>query len=184
MQRVAVLLAEGFEEIEALTVVDILRRASIYVDTISITGDFMVCGSHGINVQTEDLFDEVNFVNFDMIVLPGGMPGTANLFEHPGVKRTIKDFWESGKYIAAICAAPGILGRMGIMKGKRVACYPTQEEKLAGSVIEKVPVVQDGIFITSRGMGTAIDFALKIVEVLADSGKAKEIAESIIYNKK
>ena len=101
MKKVAVLLADGFEEIEALTVVDILRRASVYVDTVSITDEYKVRGSHGINVQTEDLFDEVNFVEFDMIVLPGGMPGTTNLDEHPGVKRVVEDYVTSGKYVAA-----------------------------------------------------------------------------------
>ena len=141
MKKVAVLLADGFEEIEALTVVDILRRASVYVDTVSITDEYKVRGSHGINVQTEDLFDEVNFVEFDMIVLPGGMPGTTNLDEHPGVKRVVEDYVTSGKYVAAICAAPSILG----------------------------------------GMGTAIDFALKLTEILFDREKAEELAASIIY---
>lgn len=183
MKTAAVLLADGFEEIEALTVVDLLRRASVYVDTVSITDEYMVHGAHGINVQTEDLFDEVNFVEFDMIVLPGGMPGTTHLNEHSGVRRVVKDFAESGKYVAAICAAPGILGGLGLLKGKRAACYPSVEEKLSGAVIMKVPVVQDGNIITSRGMGTAIDFSLKLVEILTDKVKADELAESIIYLK-
>lgn len=183
MKTAAVLLADGFEEIEALTVVDLLRRASVYVDTVSITDEYMVHGAHGINVQTEDLFDEVNFVEFDMIVLPGGMPGTTYLNEHSGVRRVVKDFAESGKYVAAICAAPGILGGLGLLKGKRAACYPSVEEKLSGAVIMKVPVVQDGNIITSRGMGTAIDFSLKLVEILTDKVKADELAESIIYLK-
>ena len=168
MKKVAVLLADGFEEIEALTVVDILRRASVYVDTVSITDEYKVRGSHGINVQTEDLFDEVNFVEFDMIVLPGGMPGTTNLDEHLGVKRVVEDYVTSGKYVAAICAAPSILGGMGLLKGKRAACYPSVEDKLSGAVISRLPVVQDGNIITSRGMGTAIDFALKLTEILFD----------------
>lgn len=183
MKKAAVLLADGFEEIEALTAVDLLRRARIYVDTISISDDYMVHGAHGINVQTEDLFEEVNFAEFDMIVLPGGMPGTTNLEEHNGVQRVIKDFHENGKYVGAICAAPGILGGMGILKGKRAACYPSVEDRLSGAVIMRVPVVQDGNIITSRGMGTAIDFALKLVEVLTDKSKAEEIADSIIYLK-
>ena len=183
MRKAAVLLADGFEEIEALTVVDLLRRASVYVDTVSITDEYMVHGAHGINVQTEDLFDEVNFVEFDMIVLPGGMPGTTHLNEHSGVRRVVKDFAESGKYVSAICAAPGILGGLGLLKGKRAACYPSVEEKLSGAVIMKVPVVQDGNIITSRGMGTAIDFSLKLVEILTDKVKADELAESIIYLK-
>lgn len=181
MKRVAVLLADGFEEIEGLTVVDILRRASIYVDTVSITEDYMVHGAHGINVQTEDLFDEVDFTEFDMVVLPGGMPGTTNLNEHAGVKRVVRDFAENGKYVAAICAAPSILGGLSLLKGKRAACYPSVEDKLSGAVIMKVPVVQDGNIITSRGMGTAIDFALKLVDVLIDREKAEEIAASILY---
>lgn len=183
MKKAAVLLADGFEEIEALTAVDLLRRARIYVDTVSISDDYMVHGAHGINVQTEDLFEEVNFAEFDMIILPGGMPGTKNLEEHKGVLRVVKDFHENGKYIGAICAAPGILGAMGILKGKRAACYPSVEERLSGAVIMKVPVIQDGNIITSRGMGTAIDFALKLIEVLTDKLKAEEIAYSIIYLK-
>lgn len=183
MKKAAVLLADGFEEIEALTAVDLLRRARIYVDTVSISDDYMVHGAHGINVQTEDLFEEVNFAEFDMIILPGGMPGTKNLEEHKGVLSVVKDFHENGKYIGAICAAPGILGAMGILKGKRAACYPSVEERLSGAVIMKVPVIQDGNIITSRGMGTAIDFALKLIEVLTDKLKAEEIADSIIYLK-
>ncbi|MDO4312412.1 MAG: DJ-1/PfpI family protein [Eubacteriales bacterium] len=183
MKKAAVLLADGFEEIEALTVVDLLRRARVYVDTISITEEYMVHGAHGINVQTEDLFDEVNFVEFDMVVLPGGMPGTTNLNEHSGVRRVVKDFAESGKYVAAICAAPSILGGLGLLKGKRAACYPSVEDKLPGAVIVKAPVVQDGNIITSRGMGTAIDFSLRLVEILMDRVKADELAESIVYLK-
>ena len=182
MKKVAVLLADGFEEIEALTVVDILRRASVYVDTVSITDEYKVRGSHGINVQTEDLFDEVNFVEFDMIVLPGGMPGTTNLDEHPGVKRVVEDYATSGKYVAAICAAPSILGGMGLLKGKRAACYPSVEDKLPGAVISRLPVVQDGNIITSRGMGTAIPFALELVTRMCGKEKADELARGIIYN--
>lgn len=183
MKKVAVLLADGFEEIEALTAVDILRRGRIYVDTISITDDYMVRGAHGINVQTEDLFEEVDFREFDMLVLPGGMPGTSNLEAHEGVRKLVREYCEAGRYVGAICAAPGILGGMGLLKGRRAACYPSVEEKLSGAVIAKVPVVQDGQIITSRGMGTAIEFGLKLVEVLTDKAKADEIAESIIYLK-
>ena len=125
MKKVSVLLADGFEEVEALTVVDLLRRATIYVDTVSVTEEYTVHGSHGINVQTEDLFEEVNFVESDMIVLPGGMPGTKNLDAHAGVRRVVKGFYDEGKKIGAICAAPTVLGNMGLLKGKRVSCYPS-----------------------------------------------------------
>lgn len=181
MKRVSVILADGFEEIEALTVVDLLRRAKIYVDTVSITDEYIVHGAHGINVQTEDLFDEVNFVEFDMIVLPGGMPGTTNLEENNGVRRVVKDFAEEGKMVAAICAAPTILGNLGLLKGKRITCYPTMETKIQGAVFTGSPATVDGNIITGRGAGTAIDFSLKLIEQLMGKEKAKEIADSIVY---
>ena len=184
MKKVSVILADGFEEVEALTVVDLLRRATIYVDTVSITEDYTVHGAHGINVQTEDLFEEVNFVESDMIVLPGGMPGTKNLDAHAGVRRVVKGFYDEGKKIAAICAAPTVLGNMGLLKGKRVSCYPSMEKEIQGAVISGGAVTVDGNIITSRGVGTAIDFALKLIEVLSGPAKAKEIAESIVYETK
>jgi len=183
MKKVAVLLADGFEEIEALTAVDLLRRAKVYVDTVSITDDYMVRGSHGIKVQTEDLFEEVNFAEFDMVVLPGGLPGTTYLNDHAGVQRVVKDFVENGKYVGAICAAPSILGGMGLLKGRHAISYPSFEDKLTGAVITRNAVVQDRNIITSRGMGTSIDFALKLVEVMTGAEKASEIGDSILYFK-
>jgi protein deglycase len=174
MKKVSVILADGFEEIEALTAVDLLRRAQIYVDTVSITEEYTVHGAHGINVQTEDLFEEVNFVESDMIVLPGGMPGTLNLDAHSGVRRVVKDFFEEGKYIGA---------NLGLLKGKRITCHPTVEQDIQGAVITKVPVTVDNNVITGRGAGAAVDFALKLIEVLAGSEKAKEIGETIAYEK-
>lgn len=181
MKKVSVILADGFEEIEALTVVDLLRRAKIYVGTVSITEEYTVHGAHGINVQAEDLFEEVNFVESDMIVLPGGMPGTTNLGEHSGVRRVVKDFFEEGKYIGAICAAPTVLGNLGLLKGKRVSCYPSVENEIQGAVMTRTAVTVDGSLVTSRGAGTAIDFALKLIEVLAGREKADEIADAIVY---
>lgn len=183
MKKVAVLLANGFEEIEALTAVDLLRRARVYVDTVSITDDYMVHGSHGINVQTEDLFDEVDFNEFDMVVLPGGLPGTTYLNDHAGVQKVVKSFAESGKYVGAICAAPSILGGLGLLNGKHAISYPSFEDKLTGAIVTRNAVVQDGNIITSRGMGTSIDFALKLVEVMAGAEKASEIGDSILYFK-
>ncbi len=182
MKKVGVLLADGFEEIEALTVVDLLRRASIYVDTVSVSEEYIVQGSHGIAVQTEDLFDEVNFVEFDMIVLPGGMSGTSNLNMHSGVRRTVKDFVENGKYVAAICAAPTILGDLGLLKGKRVTCYPSMEKKITGAVLTGAPVMEDGNIITGQAAGAAVDFALKLIAVLESADRAGEVAEAIVYH--
>ena len=181
MKRVSVFLADGFEEVEALTVVDLLRRAKVYVDTVSVMDDYTVQGSHGINVQTEDLFDEVNFAEADMVVLPGGMPGTTNLKAHSGVRRVVKEFAEEGKYVAAICAAPTVLADLGLLKGKRITCYPAMEKEIQGAVITRAPVTVDGNIITSRGMGTAIDFALELIQILEGRKKAEEIAESIVY---
>ena len=181
MKKVRVMLADGFEEVEALTAVDLLRRAKIYVDTVSITDDFTVHGAHGINVQTEDLFDEVDFSETDMIVLPGGMPGTTNLKEHEGLKKVLLRFAEEEKYIGAICAAPTVLDEIGILQGKRATCYPGVESQIKDAILTRTPVMRDGNIITGQGVGTAIDFALKLVEVLAGEEKAKEIAEAIVY---
>ena len=181
MKKVSVMLADGFEEVEALTAVDLLRRAKIYVDTVSITDDFTVHGAHGINVQTEDLFDEVDFSETDMIVLPGGMPGTTNLKEHEGLKKVLLRFAEEEKYIGAICAAPTVLDEIGILQGKRATCYPGVESQIKDAILTRTPVMREGNIITGQGVGTAIDFALKLVEVLAGEEKAKEIAEAIVY---
>ena len=181
MKKVCVLLADGFEEIEGLTVVDLLRRAKIYVDTISIMDDYIVHGAHGINVQTEDLFDEVDFDEFDMVVLPGGMPGTLNLKEHEGLRNLIGEFDKKKKYLAAICAAPSILSELGILKGRKACAYPSFEEGLACAQVVHEAAVTDGHVTTGRGMGAAIPFALKLTELLCGTEKANEIAESIVY---
>lgn len=181
MKKVCVLLAEGFEEVEALTAVDLLRRAKVYVDTVSVTEDYIVLGAHGISVQTEDLFREVDFADFDMIVLPGGMPGTTNLEAHSGLRQVLTEAAERGQFLAAICAAPTILGKMGLLKGRKATCYPGMEAELEGAVIGGGAVVTDGPFITSRGVGTAIDFALQLITVLTDEEKAGEIAKAIVY---
>lgn len=180
MIKVSVLLADGFEEIEALTAVDLLRRARIYVDTISITDDYTVHGAHGINVQTEDLFDEVDFSESDMIVLPGGMPGTTNLKEHAGVRKVVKEHTQAGKYVGAICAAPTVLADLGLLKGKKITCYPTVEQEIQGAVLLRTPVAVDGNIVTGRGAETAVEFALKLIEVLEGEEKAQEVAKAIV----
>ena len=175
MKKVTVLLADGFEEIEALTVVDLLRRAKVYVDTVSITDDYTVRGAHGIPVQTEDLITEIDFKESDMIVLPGGMPGTTNLKEDENVRKAVQEAYDDGRYVAAICAAPTILADMGLLKGKRATCYPDMESEIEDATDENI--------ITSQGVGTAIDFALKLIEVLISEEKAVEIADSIVYQR-
>ena len=149
MIKVSVLLADGFEKIEALTVVDLLRRAQIYVDTISIMEDYTVHGAHGINIQTEDLFEEVNFgIRYDRVA--GRDAGTTNLL-HEGVRRVVKDFAAEGKPIAAICAAPTVLGNLGLLKGKRITCYPGVETEIQGAVMLRTQVAVDGQYYYKPG---------------------------------
>lgn len=180
-KKVCVFLADGFEEIEGLTVVDLLRRAGITVTTASITGQKMIHGAHGIDVQADTRIEEVDLKGQDMLVLPGGMPGTIHLGEHAGVCDAVRAFDEAGKWIAAICAAPTVFGNLGLLEGRKATCYPgMQGELVCGEYLTDSVVVSDHI-ITSRGMGTAIDFALQLIEVLSDAETAGKIGKSIVY---
>lgn len=181
MKKLGVFMADGCEEIEALTVVDIARRAGIEVAMISITGEKLVKGAHGIDFQTDIPAEFMDFDMLDGIVLPGGMPGTLNLGASKYVLQTIVDFNCKGKMVSAICAAPSVLGEAGLLKGKKATSYPGFEEKLIGADVMLEPVVVDGNIITSRGMGTAIPFALAIVEYLLDEDIADELGAAIMY---
>lgn len=181
MAKIGVFLADGFEEIEGLTVVDILRRAGVEVTTISIMGRKEIYGAHQITVLADALYEDVTFEQLDGIVLPGGMPGTTNLGAHDGVKKQIAVFAGAGKLVAAICAAPSVLGENGILKGKKAACYPGFEDKLLGAEVVFDEVAEAGNVITSRGMGTAIPFALRLTAYLTTEQKAEELAKGIIY---
>lgn len=178
---IAVFFAEGFEEIEALTVVDITRRAGIDTQMVSVTKDRKVTGSHGITVTMDQCLEEVDFQQVQMIVLPGGMPGTLNLKACTSLMDQVKSFEKEGKYLAAICAAPTIFGSLGLLKGRKACCYPGMEEQLEGArVVEDSCIVSEKI-ITSRGMGTAIDFGLSIVAELVGEEEAKQLAKTIVY---
>ena len=181
MAKVYIFLANGFEEIEGLTVVDLLRRAKIDICMVSIEESICVTGAHKITVQADCLYKEANLDEADLLVLPGGMPGTINLLHHVQLIQKIKEFHKNDKFLAAICAAPSVLGACGILTGKKACCYPGFEEKLLGATIQYESVIVDGNVITSRGMGTAIDFALKIIEILVSEEASKEIKEGIIY---
>ncbi len=180
MKRVNIYLAEGFEEIEAITVVDVLRRADIDARMVSITGKRDVAGAHSITVTADELFENADNLGADMLVLPGGMPGTRYLGEHKGLKEIILSFAEGKKLIAAICAAPSILGRLGLLDSKKAVCYPGFEETLKGAVIGEDIISQEGNYITSKGPGTAIYFALRLVELLIDKEAAEELREGMI----
>ena len=163
--------------------VDILRRAGVEVITISVMGQKEICGSHQIGVLADALFEGVDFARLDGVVLPGGMPGTTNLGAHAGVNDVIRSFAAEGKLVAAICAAPSVLGQAGLLQGKKAACYPGFEDKLTGAEVTYEEVAEAGNVITSRGVGTAIPFALSLVSCLISGQKAQEIAESIIYRR-
>lgn len=180
MSNVIVFLADGFEEIEGLTVVDLLRRAGIKVTTVSSKEEKEVMGAHQIQVMADVKLSQADFNGVDMLVLPGGMPGTLHLGECKVVTEKCVEFFKAGKEVAAICAAPSVLGDLGILEGKRCTCYPGFEDRLKG-IVSTNPVEADGNVTTSRGMGTAIPFALKLIEKLVSAEKAKEIKESIIY---
>lgn len=181
MSRIAIFFANGYEEIEGLTVVDICRRCGIDIDMVSVTEERMVAGSHGISVQMDKMFAEVNFEEYDMLVLPGGMPGTKNLEAHEGLMAQVDAFSECGKYVCAICAAPSVLGHRGILRGKAACCYPGFESHLEGANSTENAVEVAGNVITSRGMGTAIEFALAIISAFLGQEKADEMAKTIIY---
>ena len=174
-------LADGFEEIEGLTVVDVLRRAGADTETVSVMGRKEIRGSHEIQILADSLFEDVDFSDARLLVLPGGMPGTLNLKAHTGLTELLRRFDREEKYIAAICAAPSILSGLGMLKGRKACAYPSFEDKLDCEDVVSAPVVTDGHIITGRGMGAAIAFALKLTELLFGEKKADEIAESIVY---
>ena len=174
-------LAEGFEEIEALTTVDLLRRAEIETEMVSVTGRLPVTGSHGIEVIADILFEDAVYSACELIVLPGGMPGSSNLDKHEGLREKIYSFHNQGKGLAAICAAPLILGRAGVLAGKKATCYPGYEKELEGAEVTDDSVVKDQGVITSRGVGTAIPFALSIIESLKGKETADKIAAAILF---
>lgn len=181
MAKVCVFTADGFEEIEGLTVVDLLRRAGTEVLMVSVGEGLTVRGSHDIELKADVLFEEAEYGDADILVLPGGMPGTLNLRNHEKLCALLKEFAAKDKKIAAICAAPMILGELGILKGKRATCYPGFEEKLFGAEVCTERVVRDGNLTTSRGLGTAISFALELISQLYGEEKAEEIKKSVIY---
>lgn len=181
MSRIAVFLAEGFEEIEALTVVDLCRRAGIETLMVSVMGSRAVTGSHKITVSADVLLRELDFDTMDMLVLPGGMPGTKNLEACGLLMEKLDAFYQAGRYISAICAAPSIFGHRGYLKGRNACSYPGFESELTGALISEKQVEVSEHVTTSRGLGTAIPFALAIVERFCGSTKAAKLSEGVIY---
>ena len=173
-------LASGFEEIESIVVIDILRRSNMEITIVSIEKQLEVTGSHHITIKTDVIFENVIFENIEWLILPGGMPGTTNLNKHEKLKEIIKKHYEKGGSIAAICAAPLILGDMNLLQGKSAICYPGYESHLKGALLSHEKEVDAGNIVTAKGAGVTIPFALKIVEKSKGMDKAQEIANKIM----
>lgn len=184
MSKVYIFLADGFEDIEGLTVVDLMRRAGVDIVTVSIKEGLEVTTAHGITLKTDAVFAETDFSDADMLVLPGGMPGTLHLGECAPLTGLLTQFYQKGGKIAAICAAPSVFAKLGFLEGRRATAYPSFLERLSGAKICEDSVVVDGNVTTSRGMGTAIDFGLCLIAQLEGEEKAAEIADSIVYKYK
>lgn len=176
MKKVALMLASGFEEIEALTVVDVLRRAAIHCDMVGF--EAQVTGSHAITVRADRIFDG-HLTDYDAVVLPGGMPGSANLRDNEMLMAELKRFEAEEKTIAAICAAPIVLANAGVLKNKHFTCYDGVEKQIEDGSYQKDTVVLDGQLLTSRGPATALAFSYALVELLG--GDAESLRETMLY---
>ena len=180
--KVYLILADGFEEIEAITIIDLLRRGNVEIESVTITTNLEVTGAHGISIKSDIYMSDADFKNCCMIILPGGMPGTINLDNCEELNNQILKLKEKGAYICAICAAPMILADKGILKGKKATIYPNMEKGLketANWVDDSV--VKDGNIITSQGPGTAMEFALKLVEILRGKKEKEKVRNEILF---
>ncbi|WKY49005.1 DJ-1/PfpI family protein [Eubacteriaceae bacterium ES3] len=183
MMKVLVFLAPGFEEVEALTVVDYLRRVnSIQVEMVSIADSLQVLGSHQIEVKADKNISALkNLEDYDAAIIPGGMPGAANLRDDQRVIKIVQEMNVSKKLVAAICAGPIVLEKAKIIDGKNVTSYPGYDKDLPNSICQETAVVRDGNVITSRGPAKAVDFALELVSALAGDSEAENLRKSILY---
>ena len=181
MKKAVMLFANGYEEVEALMTVDLLKRAGVDIRLVSINDDMTVTGSHGISVAMDTKLSRIQLKEEDAIIIPGGMPGTKYLEKYKPLTELLTDFYQNGGKVAAICAAPGIFERLGFLKGRNATSYPSVMEQLKSARTSLEPVVVDGNVTTSRGLGTAIDFSLSLIGQLEGSAKAEEIAESVVY---
>lgn len=179
---VYMLLANGFEDVEALAPLDLLRRADVEVKTVAIEGD-CATSSHGVCVKCDITAKEMDLDKMTMLILPGGAPGYIHLDQSPVFEKALNAAVEKGTGIAAICASPTLLGKRGLLKNRVATCYPGMEGDLLGAVVSGQPVCVDGPFVTSRSAGTAIDFALALIAVLCSNKKAMEIREQIHYHR-
>ena len=180
MKTIFVFLADGFEEIEAITPIDVLRRAGLNVQTVSVMEEQIVAGAHGIPVVADKMFADIHLEDAEMLLLPGGLPGATNLDAHQGLSNMILAFASEGKALAAICAAPLVFGNRGLLQGKKATCYPGFESYLIGAEYTAALVEIDGNFITAKGPGAAMDFAFAIVEKYWGIEKVNELKSGMM----
>ena len=174
MKKVYVFLADGFEDVEALIPVDVLRRGGVDVTTVSISDFPLVTSAHGVNIEADIMFEQGDFSDADLIFLPGGMPGAKNLFEHKGVCKAVVDQFAAGRKVAAICAAPGVvLGQLGLLEGKKATCHPDFAPQMKGAVLTGGSVAVSGNITTGQGLGAAFPFAFELVRQLAGGDKVR-----------
>ena len=174
-------LATGFEEVEALAPVDILRRGGIEIKTVSITGDLVVESAHGVGIRADLLFGEADLASADLLMLPGGLPGATNLNDHEGLRRALTEHNARGRRIAAICAAPLVLGGLGLLEGRRATCYPGFEKYMAGATYTAELFTTDGNITTGRGPAAVLPYSYAILEQLAGADTAKAVRDGMIY---
>jgi 4-methyl-5(b-hydroxyethyl)-thiazole monophosphate biosynthesis len=180
MKKVAVFLAPGFEECEALMTVDLLRRAQLDTTMYSIHNTDEVTGSHNITVKADKKFNELNEL-FDCVILPGGMPGTKYLMESKEVNALVVEHFNQNRLVAAICAAPSVLGELQLLQGKKATCFPGFEDQLHGAEVLNQKAVVDGNIITAKGLGAAVEFAHAIISYLINSKTADQVVKTIQY---
>ena len=182
MKKVYVFLADGFEDVEALIPVDVLRRGGMDVTTVSISDFPLVRSAHGVNIEADIMFEQGDFADADLVFLPGGMPGASNLFEHKGVCKVVVDQFAAGKKVAAICAAPAVvLGQLGLLEGKKATCYPGLEDMLDGATYTADLVTVDGNITTAEGPAAAFPFAYELLSQLAGKQTSDQIAEGMRF---
>lgn len=181
MSKVYLFLADGFEETEAITPTDLLRRAGIDVCLVSLNDSAVVTGSHNIRLTADAVFEQCSWDDASMFVLPGGKVGTENLEKHKPLTDLLQSAGNQGIILAAICAAPRVLGRLGLLEGKKACCYPGEEPSLDGALVTHEPVTVANGVITSRGMGTAFDFGLALVRHLCGEEAAEAVARKTVY---
>lgn len=182
MGKVYAFLADGSEEVELLAVVDVLIRGGQDVKLVSVNGNKDVVSAHGVKIQADFEFSEVDLTDADVLFLPGGMPGTKNLGAHEGLLNALKEAHTGNKRIAAICAAPSVLGKLGILEGKKATCFPGFEPELKGAMYTRQGVVTDGNITTARGLGYALDMGIELLGLMTDEGYARQIRGAIQYD--